>query len=121
MDICKIARQVVSRHIQAVAQQAVITYMKLRDGSWGIRVLGFIPRPGDQLDVVKKGGGHKTETVDRVLWKGTDKATGLDLAFASIKQYSRSPLQRKDRPYECPECGEWVKPGTRCWETGMIH
>lgn len=23
--------------------------------------------------------------------------------------------------YECPECGEYVTPGTVCWETGMRH
>jgi hypothetical protein len=36
-----------------------------------------------------------------------------------------TPQQRgRRRPggrYECPECGDWVTPGTRCWETGMIH
>jgi len=27
----------------------------------------------------------------------------------------------RGRKYECPECGDYVYPGTRCWETGMIH
>ena len=25
------------------------------------------------------------------------------------------------RPYECPECGDKVYPGSACWETGLQH
>lgn len=32
------------------------------------------------------------------------------------------PLRRKqDKKYVCDECGDWVLPGTSCWETGCIH
>ncbi len=25
------------------------------------------------------------------------------------------------RRYECDECGDYVDPGTQCWETGLTH
>jgi hypothetical protein len=32
------------------------------------------------------------------------------------------PAPRQPRgKYECPECGEYVNPGTVCWETGRRH
>jgi hypothetical protein len=32
------------------------------------------------------------------------------------------PARRNpNRKYECEECGEFVFPGTSCWETGCIH
>ena len=31
------------------------------------------------------------------------------------------PRLRRDGTYECEECGDYVRPGTRCWETGTKH
>ena len=28
---------------------------------------------------------------------------------------------RRGGRYECEDCGDYVTPGTRCWETGMMH
>lgn len=38
------------------------------------------------------------------------------------KDYTEFTLSHLETPRpECEECGERVRPGTRCWETGMQH
>jgi len=32
-----------------------------------------------------------------------------------------APRLRRDGTYLCDECGDYVRPGTSCWETGMRH
>jgi hypothetical protein len=34
---------------------------------------------------------------------------------------SSGPRLRRDGTYLCDECGDYVRPGTSCWETGMQH
>lgn len=46
------------------------TYTKLRDGSWGVRVIGAAVTAGQSLTVNTKAGEAKSETIDRVLWSG---------------------------------------------------
>jgi len=43
------------------------TYMKLKNGDWGIRVEGPV-QIGQQVTVTTKAGMTKTETVAAVLW-----------------------------------------------------
>lgn len=40
---------------------------------------------------------------------------------ASSASFDATPKLRRDGTYECDECGDYVRPGTRCWETGHIH
>lgn len=93
------------------------TYTKLRDGSWGLRGSGLAS--GRIVSVTKRDGTVKTETVGRVLWTGSDGT-----CLATIQQSSagqRTSGARRGGRYECEECGEYVTPGTRCWETGATH
>ena len=104
------------------------TYSKLKNGSWGIRVVGYVPGVGTSVTVRKKDGSEKEETVEAVVWSGT--SDGKPIALCSIKQKtpqaktsarSNEPRLRRNGTYECEECGDYVRPGTRCWETGMGH
>lgn len=45
------------------------TYTKLRSGEWGIRVQGQ-PSAGDVIQVAKRDGSVKTETVAKIVWRG---------------------------------------------------
>ena len=97
------------------------SYTKLKDGSWGIRVDGTVA-PGSVVTVTKKDGTRNTEKVAKVLW------TGNGVALCSIAPKDAKPQSQPSsrsrvagRKYECPECGDYVFPGTRCWETGCTH
>jgi hypothetical protein len=94
------------------------TYTKLRSGDWGIRSTETLSA-GMTVQVTKKSGESKTETVDRVIWTGN----GVTLASIarSAAPASQGSRRRHGGRYECEECGDYVEPGTRCWETGMIH
>jgi hypothetical protein len=102
------------------------TWAKLRDGSWGVRV-PHSARPGQEVVVRKKSGqtakvtlGTKVWTDNRTVWLFTVEKSGS----GGSSSQNRSRPQRGRRPggrYECQECGEYVTPGTRCWETGMMH
>ena len=72
------------------------TYTKLRDGSWGVRVIGAAVTAGQSLTVNTKAGEAKGETIDRVLWSGDG---------ASIC----SVVARKR--HSCSECFGWIEPG----------
>lgn len=45
----------------------MLTYTKLRSGSWGIRSTSKI-EAGQSVTVTKKSGETKLETIDRVIW-----------------------------------------------------
>ena len=96
------------------------SYTKLRDGSWGIRVPESLrATAGDVVTVTKASGEIKDEIVARVLW------TGQGISLCSIQQSAArasgsSRRSSGNRGY-CDECGERAEPGTRCWETGMMH
>ena len=53
----------------------MITYSKLRDGSWGLRGAGLVA--GASVVVTKKSGETKAVLVGRVLWTSPDGATSL--------------------------------------------
>lgn len=98
------------------------TYTKLRDGSWGIKGTGLTP--GARVTVTKRDGETKEETVRAILWTGPD---GTQLATlhagqrASRSTGSSPRRRRRGGSYECKECGDYVTPGSQCWETGMEH
>jgi hypothetical protein len=88
------------------------TWTKLKSGAWGIRVTGGAPSSGDTVTVSKKDGTQQSVTVEKVVW------TGGDVALCAIEAKPRSGSGRSGRRYEC---GEYVTPGSSCWETGMSH
>jgi len=45
---------------------------KLRDGKWGAHVNAPTAEAGDVVHIETKSGKQWTETVDRVIWRGTD-------------------------------------------------
>ena len=46
------------------------SYIKMKDGSWGVRISSGNVKPGSSWLVTKKSGGAATEKVDKVVWKG---------------------------------------------------
>lgn len=60
------------------------TYTKLRSGDWGIRVVGDKPSVGMTISVKKRSGDAKSETVDKVIWSGTDDKTGAKIHLCAI-------------------------------------
>jgi hypothetical protein len=49
------------------------SYTKLRNGDWGLRA-PEATRDGEILNVTKKSGERKTETVGTVIWRGNGVA-----------------------------------------------
>lgn len=66
------------------------TYTKLRDGSWGVKGKGLVA--GSNITVTKKSGESKVETIDHILWTGTDGSQ-----LASIRQTERSNRKQYSR------------------------
>lgn len=116
------------------------SYRKSSSGEWVVFGPATIVKPGP-VSVVKKDGSRKTETVARVgkpfPVDGVKCVYGY-LAEAEEFGYAtrRVESDRSDRQQapagsrrpsryagrrECGECGEFVTPGTTCWETGMTH
>ena len=94
------------------------TYTKLRDGSWGIRVLGKKPKSGNSITVRKKSGATKRETVSRVMWSGKDRTTGRPVHLCCVAQQRQSRSSR-DPAYcyhPCPVSGRRC-----CPEKGPCH
>lgn len=60
------------------------TYTQLRDGQWGIRVPGKA-RENQIVQVAKKSGEVKGETVSRVLWTGRDSKSGQTISLCAIR------------------------------------
>jgi hypothetical protein len=96
------------------------TYTKLRDGTWGLRGAGLTA--GRAVTVRKKSGETRQETVGRVLWTGPDGTCLATMVSSSAPAPQRhSDGRRNGGRRECDECGDYVTPGTRCWETGLLH
>jgi hypothetical protein len=103
----------------------IATPAKLRNGSWGARVQGAAT-VGQTITIQTKGGKTWDATIEAVLWSGD----GVSLCSTR----SASPAPRPSARYSsglvsyergvgmvCEECGDRVRPGSRCWETGMRH
>ena len=110
-----------------------ITWTKLKDGNFGIRSTVEL-HAGATVAVTKKSGEVSDATVGRVLWSGPDKSTGATIWLATVApRRGGSPRARyepaagsrrhlrRDGTYECEECADFVRPGSRCWETGARH
>jgi hypothetical protein len=94
------------------------SWMKMRDGSWGVRVPGGATA-GQSVTVTKKSGESSTVIVGKVVWSGNG------VALCAVKGEERSQPSRSSgngyapgkRCY-CAECGEPYRKGQRCWENG---
>ncbi|MCI1962822.1 MAG: hypothetical protein LKJ18_01815 [Ancrocorticia sp.] len=92
-----------------------ITWIKLRNGSWGIK--GFDLTEGEQVTVTKKSGETKTVTVGKVIWTGTD---GLSIATVATATHSRSTYTSPTytRRYATGRLGQLGTSSHRCEECG---
>lgn len=89
------------------------SYTKLKDESWGIRVEGGTPKPGQSITVRKKSGETKTETVNRVLWSGN----GVSLCSISATAGKTGTSSKGRTPGVCEKCGDRCNPKyRRCLE-----
>jgi hypothetical protein len=102
-----------------VASSNPATWTKLRDGTWGIRCTSAM-KPGDACVVQKRDGTKATVTLGREVWSGNGVWLFSINSPGGVATKKRAP-GKSLRPYECEECGEFVRPGTSCWETGMAH
>jgi hypothetical protein len=85
------------------------TYTKLRDGSWGVRIHGSASA-GQTVNVTKKSGEVKAETICRVIW------TGNGVTLASIQPTARAATRsatgypsRASSSGRCRECHGEIK------------
>lgn len=99
------------------------TPAKLRSGAWGARVPSTSVRSGDQVQITSKAGKSWPAKVVRVVWSGDGVSLCETASLDRAPSTPRGSGQRRRRggTYECEECGDYVEPGTSCWETGMIH
>lgn len=72
-------------------------YTKLRDGTWGVRGPEGDITTGERVEVTKRGGEIKTETIDRVIWRGNG------LAIATLAKTRKKVRQASVG--ECRDCG----------------
>lgn len=104
-----------------------VTFSRLKDKSWGLRGPGL--KPGITVPVEKKDGTVVRKTVGKVLWAGDGVSLAtIDESGTAAPAPTSARVARKQfgfRPsggrYECDECGDFVTPGTQCWETGCTH
>lgn len=64
------------------------TFTKLRDGDWGVRIIGNgIVKPGAvvQAHVTKRNGETTTVATD-IFWTGKDKRTGRPCALGRVRR-----------------------------------
>lgn len=101
-------------------------YTKLKTGGWGLWIPGADAVSGDTIKVATKAGKVKTETVGRVIYRGTKDGQafcvctieGKEGAAASQDQQPQQPADRtqpaptSNQPssaagtFFCPCCGE---------------
>lgn len=76
----------------------MITYGKLKDGTWGLRVEGTSVSAGASVVVRKKDGSTKTEVVASIVWQGTTRS-GQPGMLCTIERVERpEPLSVDGSP-----------------------
>ena len=103
------------------------SYAKLKDGSWGVKVVCNAPEDearvseGLKIAVATRKGATKTEIVDKVLWKGVDQDGSVAL-LARVKG-GRLPEGGRGALFEqrargstlmCPGCGRRLNLWASC-------
>lgn len=94
-----------------------VTYARLKNGSWGLRVVGTVPVPGAEVVATTKAGDTKRETVERIVWTGD----GVSLCTIRKSQYGGTGYRRMGgegnrAPYgrRCDYCGS--NQCSRAWD-----
>jgi hypothetical protein len=92
------------------------TYTKLRSGDWGIRSTETLAA-GMTVQVTKKSGESKTETVDHVIWTGNG-VTLASIARSAAPASPRGSYRRRGdggpRGFKpCYMCGSYYCEGAR--------
>lgn len=95
------------------------TYTHLRDGSWGVRLVGTA-KQNQVVTVVKKDGTSKTEIVARVLWTGRDSKSGQTISLCTLAAQGGSGTYADKHGYNggsnagtvrCRHCGKRTAEG----------
>jgi hypothetical protein len=106
----------------------MITYRKTKDGKW-VACGPVAEVKIGEVTVTKASGERKTEQVVSLGHPfQTDNGT-LVYGYLAARAPSLAPqttsaprsVSARTRRYICEECGDWVNPGTSCWETGLTH
>ena len=101
----------------------MFTFMKLRSGDWGVRATDADAdnvKDGQEVTVKKRDGSTTKERIEKVVFRKDGVAI---CALAPKERPSGSGLLQYERGVGivCQECGERARPGSQCWETGMMH
>ncbi len=83
------------------------SYNRLKSGAWGLRVCGDKPSPGQTVEVTRRDGTVRRETVGKVVWSGPDKwHTGVTVHLCTIATADSSTTGAEDTTNTlCVECG----------------
>lgn len=76
---------------------ATATYTKLRDGTWGLKVIDTVT-VGQTVTVTTKAGAQKSETIGAVLW------TGPNYTVCTIVPKPRTGTKSRLSNGRCREC-----------------
>ena len=110
-----------------------VTPMKLRDGSWGVRIVANRVDPveleGQTVTVSTRSGKTFTKTIAEVIYTGKNKFGSGCVAFcrtasnggghpatpvaARSRPARRKPLEGRHTDYHCG-CGNWSGVGSPC-------
>src|SRR5262245_58983492 len=92
-----------------------ITFMKLRGGQWGVRVLGTTVSEGEPV-IVEKRGGSTTVVLGPIYWTGTDNESGEELSICGINKEATEIIsprpQRARRPRRAERRPRYIDPRT---------
>lgn len=108
-------------------QSAQVTYRKTKTGEWVVYGPAAVIEPGRTVDVTKRDGTRKAETIERVgkpfAADGRQMVYGYLAKTGSTSSGRSTGTRRPSRNHRryCDECGEPETPGTTCWETGFQH
>lgn len=83
-------------------------FKKLHSGRWGVEVQGHASA-GQSLVVVKRDGSEKAVRVERVIWGGKDRDSGLPVSLCTIRREDKAEedkLPTADRLSACANCGQ---------------
>lgn len=101
------------------------SYTKLRDGSWGIRVISIAaPVAGDQIVVTTKAGSHKMEVIGKILWSGPDKSiVGQIVTVCAVEQRARpiASVYSHSASRVCKDCGAAPTQFNRIYGNGQCR
>lgn len=67
---------------------------RLRDGSWGARIVGAAPAPGAVVTIKTASGKTWDATVTAIVWSGKDTKTGEPVALCSTASEPRATSRR---------------------------